>query len=593
MIKAVVFDLDDTLFPERDYVLSGFKAAAAAAKSEFGISDAEKEFVELFETSRERVFDRFAAAHGLESKAAEALTAVYRDHEPDISLTEDVRATLIGLREKGVKLGIITDGRPDGQKKKIAALGLKELVDKIIITDELGGMQYRKPNPKAFELMCDELGIAFDQMLYVGDNPQKDFAVKKYLPITTVYITDNGLYSDAEFLYGIKSDMQFDRLSELTEMTDKIKDMDNTSKRQVRVLQVLAGLNYGGVSSAIMSFYRKIDRNKFHFDFTTTSAGGRWESEIKELGGNIYLLPSRSKHPFEYYKALKRVIKEGDYDIVHSNSNSAACYLDLRAAKKAGCKIRIAHSHNTGCNVKWQHYFFKPLLSGVTTHRLACSAPAAKWLFGDKSDCTILNNGIDFDRFMFDSQTRAKVRADNGWTDSYVIGHIGSLCDRKNQKFIIALLPELKKTVPNVKLVLIGGGAAQAQLREQAENSGVAQNVVFMGTRSDANELLQGMDIFCFPSIYEGLAIASVEAAVSGMSVLVSDSIPFVNVGGNVYPLPLEQKVWIDAIAENFNNKRNRSVFDEKQRMESEYDINYIVKDLEQFYLSAMKGKES
>lgn len=214
MIKAVVFDLDDTLFPERDYVLSGFKAAAAAAKSEFGISDAEKEFVELFEISRERVFDRFAAAHGLESKAAEALTAVYRDHEPDISLTEDVRATLIGLREKGVKLGIITDGRPDGQKKKIAALGLKELVDKIIITDELGGTQYRKPNPKAFELMCDEFGIAFDQMLYVGDNPQKDFAIGAK-GVVTARLFQDGVYAGCPYADGIKENYTLENMSDI------------------------------------------------------------------------------------------------------------------------------------------------------------------------------------------------------------------------------------------------------------------------------------------------------------------------------------------------------------------------------------------
>lgn len=239
-VKAVVFDLDDTLFPELDYVRSGFKAAAAVAKNVYGVTDAENEFDELFAVSRERVFDRFAEKHGLGETAAKALTDAYREHEPDISLTEETRKTLVALREKGYKLGVITDGRPSGQRKKIDALGLNGLVDEIIITDELGGKEYRKPDPRAFTTMAERLGVALNEMVYVGDNPQKDFAIGKH-GVTTVRIVNNGLYGDDVYLDGIKEDH---RISTMAELIDSVEqnhgdDAENLVFIKKKLLEIM------------------------------------------------------------------------------------------------------------------------------------------------------------------------------------------------------------------------------------------------------------------------------------------------------------------------------------------------------------------
>lgn len=208
MIKAVVFDLDDTLYPEYDYVLSCFGAVSEHIQQLYGIADAKSELTELFAQSREHVFDRFAQSHGLDKSCVVQMVEVYRTHTPDIKLSDEVKQTLKDLRSHGYKLGIITDGRPNGQRAKIEALGLNSLVDEIIITDELGGEQYRKPNPKAFKVMANRLGVAPSEMLYVGDNPQKDFAVKKFLPVKTAILKrHNGLYTDKEYLYGILPDV--------------------------------------------------------------------------------------------------------------------------------------------------------------------------------------------------------------------------------------------------------------------------------------------------------------------------------------------------------------------------------------------------
>ena len=219
MIKAVVFDLDDTLYQEIDYVKSGYSAVAKVIENKYGILNAEDELMSLFKENHACVFDRFLSIHNLSvtSQTVGELVEVYRNHTPNIKLDERTEELLTSLRMKGYKLGIITDGRPKGQRAKIESLGLINLVDKIVITDELGGVEYRKPNPKAFEMVCDAFGIQPKELLYVGDNPQKDFAIKKYLPVTTAQIVteEKTLYSDEDFLYNIKSDIIIGDLYEI------------------------------------------------------------------------------------------------------------------------------------------------------------------------------------------------------------------------------------------------------------------------------------------------------------------------------------------------------------------------------------------
>lgn len=216
MIKAVVFDLDDTLFPEYDYVKSGYSAVAKEIEKKYGISGAADELISLFREDKSDVFNRYLGAHGLPvtDESVGELLKVYRCHTPDIKLSEEVKNTLVELKNKGYKLGIITDGRPDGQRAKIAALGLECKVDKIIITDELGGKEYRKPNPKAFEIMARDFGITLDGMMYVGDNPNKDFVMGKY-GVTTVKYNGGGLYGDSEYLDGIVPNMIVNNISDI------------------------------------------------------------------------------------------------------------------------------------------------------------------------------------------------------------------------------------------------------------------------------------------------------------------------------------------------------------------------------------------
>lgn len=216
-IKAVIFDLDDTLYPEYEYVKSGFDAVAKEIEKLYGLKDAEKSLLSLFEESRLGVFDRYLKRNKLprtEQSVGELLD-VYRSHKPNIVLSKETADTLNALKKAGYKTGVITDGRVRQQHLKIASLGLEKAVDKIIITDELESAQYRKPHPLAFVTMCEALGVLPEETVYVGDNPKKDFAVKKYLPIKTVRLKSAGLYANEEYAENILPDAEIDKLSDI------------------------------------------------------------------------------------------------------------------------------------------------------------------------------------------------------------------------------------------------------------------------------------------------------------------------------------------------------------------------------------------
>lgn len=209
MIKAVVFDLDDTLFEETNYVKSGFNSIGTA----FGDNLLGDKLWKLFFRDKKNVYQRA----GFSEEECQKCIEIYREHFPDITLSKDIKETLYELKSKGLKLGIITDGRPEGQRNKIAALGLDEIMDCIIVTDELGGEEFRKPHPRSFELMRESLGVEFCEMMYVGDNPKKDFFIGNIYPIVTVRLCGKGMYGVEEYLEGVKEKKTITVLSELLE----------------------------------------------------------------------------------------------------------------------------------------------------------------------------------------------------------------------------------------------------------------------------------------------------------------------------------------------------------------------------------------
>lgn len=190
-VKGVIFDLDDTLYDEKEYVKSGFKAVAEFLND----PNAEKKMWDYFNLNKPAIDEYLFEIKRTEMK--EQCLRIYREHFPSLILCQEVRNLIETLRKKGIKIGIITDGRPTGQRNKITALGLNELIDDIIITDEFGGQQFRKPCDISFRIIQRKWRIPFEELAYVGDNPNKDFIAPKQLGMQYLWCkNENGIYSN-------------------------------------------------------------------------------------------------------------------------------------------------------------------------------------------------------------------------------------------------------------------------------------------------------------------------------------------------------------------------------------------------------------
>ena len=221
MIKAVVFDLDDTLISEYDYIKSGYTVIAKKIKNDFNIEKETSEIYNLmlniFKKDSRNVFNTLLNELNVEydENYIKELVKVYREHIPSINFFDDVIPCIEKLKENGIKLGIITDGYIITQKNKLKILNAYELFDKIIITDELG-KEFWKPNPRPFEMMKEYFNIEYEEMMYVGDNPKKDFYIKKYYPVKTTRINrKNAIYFNIEYLENINEDISIINLKEI------------------------------------------------------------------------------------------------------------------------------------------------------------------------------------------------------------------------------------------------------------------------------------------------------------------------------------------------------------------------------------------
>ena len=192
-VRGVIFDLDDTLYSEKQYIRSGYRKIA----EHLGRADAAEKLWQYYEEKLPPI-DAYLAEIGENEKKAECL-AVYRNQMPDITLYEGAAELIEALKAKGIRVGILTDGRPEGQRNKLRALGLDKMVEDIIVTDELGGEQFRKPCDIAYRILQTRWRLPAEEIVYVGDNPAKDFRACRQLGMRSIYFrNEDGLYSTEE-----------------------------------------------------------------------------------------------------------------------------------------------------------------------------------------------------------------------------------------------------------------------------------------------------------------------------------------------------------------------------------------------------------
>ena len=306
----------------------------------------------------------------------------------------------------------------------------------------------------------------------------------------------------------------------------------NCSK-PVRILQVVPSTNIGGTEGCVMQMLRQIDRTRFKMDFLVHSdREGYYDQEIRALGANTLRCPKRW---LNYSRHFKRVLLEyGPYDVVHSHVHLFNGYV-LRTACRAGVPIRIAHAHATfPGKAEWARYFYLALLKRwikeYATIGLAVSRAGAANLFGPewKSDrrWQLFDCGIDFMPFHV-KVDRAAVRGELGLPgDAYVLGHVGRFSEEKNHRFLVEIAAEAVKRGKEVRLLLVGDGPLRAAVEQQVAQANLADQVIFLGNRSDVPRLMMGgMDVLVFPSLHEGLPLVLLETQAAGLPSVYSDSV--------------------------------------------------------------------
>ena len=360
---------------------------------------------------------------------------------------------------------------------------------------------------------------------------------------------------------------------------------------QRKILYVIPGINVcGGMESYAMNYLRHIDRTQYTIDFVTHDVGEEhYISEIESLGGKVFVLP---KFGLKNLKGIKNQISEllanNKYEIIHCHMANAG-YFYFKEAMKQGIKVRILHSHQSKAADKFSHalrnYPLLWLAKMYSTHFVACSRLAGDFLFGRES-YTLLNNAIEPEKFAPNEEQRYEVRSKLGVDDTtLLVGHVGRLCPQKNQEFLLEAFSYVAEFRPDSKLILIGDGEDKEHLVEKAEALQIMDKVIFQGVERNVAPFYQAMDVFCMPSLYEGLSVVAVEAQAAGLPCLFADTLSQeTNLGGNVEFLGLDKEPseWAKRILtlKNADRIENPSKLIE----EAGYNINREAENLVKYY---------
>ena len=283
-----------------------------------------------------------------------------------------------------------------------------------------------------------------------------------------------------------------------------------------------------------MNYYRHIDRTKIQYDFIIDSDSSNpvLQDEIESLGGKVIMIPPYQK-PIAYHKALYKLFTENNYPLVYSHLNTLSVF-PLFAAWRAGVKIRVAHNHSTAGKGEFKRnvmkYTLRPFAKIFPTHLCACSEYAGRWLFGkramDSGRVRIWPNAIDTERFAYNERVRNETRQYLKLTDKFIVGHAGRFMAQKNHDFLIDIFAEIHRRRNNAVLLLFGEGQLMDNITDKVMRFGLNDCVVFAGNVHGMERYYQAMDVFIFPSLYEGLGMSAVEAEISGLPVIASREVP-------------------------------------------------------------------
>lgn len=357
----------------------------------------------------------------------------------------------------------------------------------------------------------------------------------------------------------------------------------------MHILHYLYGLNIGGVETTLMNLLPLLDSNEFQIDFCIQNqniTNTRLKEIIDKRGGEIFVLLPFFRHPLAHKRQLRELLN-GGYDCIHIHANALLNTIPIIEAHLKNTNI-ILHSRNTQNNAgdiigKCLHYYNRFKIRNIPYKCLACGPEAGNWMHG-KKEFEIMDNGVDSKAFVFPQKELEELKANLG-IKNRIIGHVGRFVEAKNHVFILELFSRYFKLHDDVTLVLVGDGPLLEKMKDYAFKLGVLEQVHFLGSRNDVKCLLGIFDAFIFPSKFEGLPNAVVEAQASGLRIVTSSIVTrAVDVTGNVCFLDLNapQEDWMSAITWSLNDY-DREV-ERRKIVNTKFDINLSADKLKMIY---------
>ena len=364
--------------------------------------------------------------------------------------------------------------------------------------------------------------------------------------------------------------------------------------KKIKLAMLANDLNMNGISNVVMSYCKELDKKKFEIHIIAgTPVNSAYRSEAEQNKITIWELSSRKQESKRYYWGLWQVLKKEKFDIVHVHGNSATMTAELFLAWLSKTHIRVAHSHNTTCSNLKIHNMLYPVFSLLYTAGFACSEAAGKWLFRDKM-FTIIPNGFNTEKFIFNRKDRCVIREEQHikGTD-FVIGHIGRFNPQKNHEFLLKVFEKVADIKSDAWLLLVGDGPDFKRINQLIQKHRYRDQIIVYGETKDTPKMYSAMDVFVFPSKFEGLGIAAVEAQMNGLPVIASDCVPSeANINNRMKFLSLQcdPDLWAREIVEAAKVDRKQFYEDNIEKISS-YNIAKNSINLEECYKEMMREK--
>lgn len=371
--------------------------------------------------------------------------------------------------------------------------------------------------------------------------------------------------------------------------------------KKIKVLQFPVANSKGGITQYILQNWKYIDRSKFQFDFATMSKHLDFGQSLEKEGCKVHYISCYAEENKEIFvDEFRKILVEGNYDVVHLHTKQWKSFLVEQLAKEAGVKKIIIHAHSTGIDtldmqkreeeIRLHNSVLEQLTQDTATDFWACSWKAADFIFGDRiprQKIKILKNAIELSKFAYNADVRRRYREELGISaDEFVVGNVGRMVFPKNQEFLLEAFSEVCKNNVNdrehLRLLLVGEGEREKEYRNIVQKNNLEERVIFTGHRKDVPELLQAMDIFCLPSRFEGLPISLIEAQAAGLPCIVSDLVTDeVIISDIIVMKALDLKLWEKEIVHLYmkRNERDRNV-----SINQEYEIGRQIKEIEEEY---------